>query len=171
VVFLSVNRFKSEKTGLEHIRLGKADVEIGGFSFLQTKEGEVQWEVKAKKAEVFKKNHTLFLRDVQATFKSSNGEWIRLEGETGQIDTEAHDFFLQQKEGLVKVKLSNGVTILTERLDWANSKNEIFSKDDVQILGPGFEIKGAGLTANVLSQEIRIHRNIQAVVYSLRGSL
>ncbi|HEX9757062.1 MAG TPA: LPS export ABC transporter periplasmic protein LptC [Nitrospiria bacterium] len=170
VVFFTINRLKSEKGVIENIRLGKADVGIGGFSFLQNQEGEVQWEVKAKKAEVYKENHLLFLRDVQASFISPDGEWIRLEGETGQMDTQARDFFLVQKEGLVKVKLSNGVTILTERLDWSNSKNEISSNDNVQIMGPGFEIRGVGLTANVYSQEVRIHQDVRAFITGERDS-
>ncbi len=140
------------------------EVELRGFSFFQTKEGVVQWEVKAKKAEVLLEKDALFLREIQAKFLSHDGSVVRLEGNVGEINTKSHDFFIKKENAFVKIILSNGTMILTEQLNWSNSKNEIFTNDPVQIVGSGFYIKGIGLTAGFPVEEISIHREIQAVM-------
>ncbi len=158
---------KNEEIRVEGMSFGKADVGIEGFSFLQNKEGKVEWEVNAKRAEVFKDKNAVFLKEVRATFSPSNNEeWIKLEGGKGQIDTQAKDFILEQENGGVKVFFSNGITVLTRRLGWSNRQNEIFSKEDVHIYGPGFEIRGRGFTADVRSQKIRIHNRVRALMNS-----
>jgi len=139
-------------------------VELRGFSFFQTKEGVVQWEVKAKKAEVLVEKDALFLREIKARFLSHDGSVVRLEGETGKINTKSHDFFIKKEKEFVKIILSNGTMILTKQLNWSNSKNEIFTKGPVQIVGPGFYIKGVGLTAGFPVEEISIRREVQAVM-------
>lgn len=140
------------------------EVELRGFSFYQTKEGVVQWEVKAKKAEVLLKEDVLFLRGIKAKFLSSDGSVIRLEGDVGEINTRSHDFFIKQEKELVRIILSGGVMILTRRLTWSNSKSEIFTNDPVQIVDSGFYIKGVGLTVGFPVEEILIHKEVQAVI-------
>ncbi len=143
---------------------GEADLGIGGFSFFQTEEGRVQWEIKARKAEVFGGKHTLLLRDIRATFLTPGGFTVRLEGEAGSINTETRDFVLQQETDSLRVTLSNGITILTKRLNWSNSKNEISTEDPVRVQGSGLEIEGRGLIAGFPSQEIRILHDVKVVM-------
>ena len=140
------------------------EVELRGFSFFQTKEGVVQWEVKAKKAETLLEKDVLLLREIKAKFLSHDGAVVRLEGNIGEINTKSHDFFLKKEETFVKIILSNGTMIFTKQLNWSNSKNEIFTNDPVQIVGSGFYIKGIGLTAGFPVEEISIHREVQAVM-------
>ena len=140
------------------------EVELRGFSFFQTKEGVVQWEVKAKKAEVLLEKDALLLREIKARFLSNDGSVVRLEGDTGKINTKSHDFFIKKEKEFVKVILSNGTMILTKQLNWSNSKNEIFTEGPVQIVGPGFYIKGVGLTVGFPVEEISIRREVQAVM-------
>jgi len=142
----------------------REEVELRGFSFFQTKEGVVQWEVKAKKAEVLVEKDALFLREIKARFLSKDGSVVHLEGDTGKINTKSHDFFIKKEKEFVKIILSNGTMILTKQLNWSNSKNEIFTEVPVQIYGPGFYIKGVGLTAGFPVEEISIRREVQAVM-------
>jgi len=142
----------------------REEVELRGFSFFHTKEGVVQWEVKAKKVEVLREKDALFLREIKAKFLSRDGSVVRLEGNIGEINTKSHDFFIKKELDFVKIILSNGTVILTKQLNWSNSKNEIFTNDPVQIVGSGFYIKGIGLTVGFPVEEISIHREVQAVM-------
>jgi LPS export ABC transporter protein LptC len=162
-VFMVVG-MKGEGSAPKQGMMGEADVGIGGFSFFQTEKGRVQWEIKARKAEVFGERHTLLLQDIRATFLTPVGFKVHLEGEVGSINTETHDFVLQQETDFLRVTLSNGITILTKRLKWSNSQNEISTEDPVQVYGSGLVMEGKGLIAEFPSQEIRVLHDVQVVM-------
>ena len=136
--------------------LQEADAEMEGFVYSQTKDGIVQWEVVAQKAEVFESKHEAALEKVELRLLGNDGEEMILQAEEGIINTQTNDFELRNREELITIELANGYTILTPHVYWIDSKQEIRTTDLVTIQGQGLQITGIGLVGYLESEEFTV---------------
>lgn len=143
----------------------KSDVKISRFSFIQTHEGERDWELKAERAEVFEKEQKANLQTVAVTMQTPQGMELKFEGDEGIIDTSKKDFSLRKKDELMVIQLSNGYTIKTSGVKWFNDQREMITEGAAHISGPRVEIDGKELKVAVENQEVTVSGDVQAWVY------
>ena len=68
------------------VALGRADAGINQFTFKQFKNGQVQWEVRAERARVFKEENRAVLDAVEVTLFGLNGHDLHVKGDRGTIE-------------------------------------------------------------------------------------
>lgn len=138
----------------------QADAAVKGFSFVQSKDGRVDWTIQATQARVFDTDAKAVLSDVQVTLMGPDGVTMTVAGDEGTINTASKDFVLSKKSGNLALVLSSGYTIYTPRFTWDNQTHRIWTDEPVTIKGPGLEATGHGLDAFLATQEMRIRRNV-----------
>lgn len=143
-------------------RIKKADIHIGDFSFFQTNRSGKEWELKAKKAELFEIEKRANLEEIQVTIHAESGLDISFQGESGTIDTLQKNFHLENKKKPIQIRLSNGYTIELMEVDWNNEKKEIVSESPITVHSESWDIKGKGLILKTKSEEFVIERDVEA---------
>jgi lipopolysaccharide export system protein LptC len=141
--------------------LERADAGFEGFTFVQSRAGSVQWEVRAHRGRLLEAESRAILEQVQVTLFGANGWELRLQGDEGTIDTARKDFVLVKHAGLIAVELQNGYTIYTNHLAWTDAQGEISTRDLVTISGQGMEITGRGLIGKLDGEEFQILENVR----------
>jgi len=141
-----------------------ADADIDRFSFVQTKDGAMQWKVEARRARIVEHESKAVLEDLQVTLFGENGTTMILEGDEGIVDTESHNLTLEKREGSIPIRLESGYTIYTNRLHWMNTIQEISTDAPVTIHGDGIEITGLGLRGTLGTETFTITKDVRAVV-------
>lgn len=141
-----------------------ADMTMDNFHFTQAGKGKIDWEVKAVRAKLFKKENKAVLEDVEAVFTTPKGIRLELKGDEGLFNTELHDIYIRKKNNKIKIISSNGYTMTTDSLSW-NNKNRIVATDDaVLIEGKEIKLKGKGLRINAVTQELEVVSDVEAVI-------
>ncbi len=142
-----------------------ADAGVKGFSFVQSKDGLVDWKIQAKQAQVFDADAKAVLSDVQVTLMGPDGVTMTVAGDDGTINTLSKDFVISKKTGDLALLLNSGYTIYTSRFTWDNQKHRIWTDESVTIKGPRLEITGQGMEAYLATQEMRVRRNVRVGIY------
>jgi len=140
----------------------KADVEMTDFRFFSTRNGRVEWEIRAKSAEMFERKHQALLDDVHVTFLNDNGMGMALQGEKGVLDTDSKDFQIANQSDPIHVLMNQDYHLYTSTLDWINKTREIQSAAPIQIEGPNGNIHGTGLRVNLALQETQVLHDVVA---------
>ncbi len=149
------------------------DSYMNDISFLQKKDGKIKWQLKAKRA-VFLDDHSpttdsrqqhsetsfgdkdVKLSDLKMTFPEKN---LVLISDQGMYDIESRNLMIK---GNIKASAPD-YDILATTLFWDSSKEEIFSKERVRIVGRNFVVEGDGLTAT--TDKARLNYNVKAVFH------
>jgi LPS export ABC transporter protein LptC len=143
-----------------------ADAGVQGFSFVQSKDGLVDWKIQAKQAQVFDADAKAVLSDaVQVTLMGPDGVVMTVTGDDGTISTLSKDFVISKKTGDLALVLNSGYTIYTSRFTWDNQKHRIWTDEPVTIKGPRLEVTGQGLDAFLATQEMRVRRNVRVGIH------
>jgi len=144
--------------------LEEADAGMEGFVYRQTKDGRVQWEVAAQKAEVFEAKHEASLKTVQLRLLGHGGEEMMVEADEGMINTQTNDFELNNREERMAIELANGYTIYTPHLRWIDKAQEIRTSNPVTIEGHGLTITGIGFIGYLETEEFTVldHVRVQS---------
>ncbi|MDT7043827.1 LPS export ABC transporter periplasmic protein LptC [Candidatus Nitronereus thalassa] len=144
--------------------LEEADAGMEGFVYRQTKDGMVQWEVAAQRAEVFEDKQEATLKEVQLRLFGQQGEEMMVDADEGVINTETKDFELRNRQDPIVIELKNGYTILTPHLHWIDANQEIRTPSPVTIQGNGLTITGVGLVGHLESEEFSVldHVRVQS---------
>ncbi len=144
--------------------LEEADAGMEGFVYRQTKDGMVQWEVAAQRAEVFEARHEATLADVHLRLFGKDGEEMMVDADEGLINTKTNDFELRNQQEPIIIELASGFTLLTPDLHWNDAKQEIRTPSPVTIQGNGLTITGVGLVGCLESEEFTVldHVRVQS---------
>lgn len=142
-----------------------ADAGVKGFSFVQSKDGLVDWKIQATKAQVFDTDAKAVLNDVQVTLMGPDGVTMTVVGDEGTINTLSKDFVISKKNGNLALVLNSGYTIYTSRFTWDNQKHRIWTDEPIIIKGPRLEVTGQGLDAFLATQEMRVRRNVRVGIH------
>lgn len=166
LVYLLVTRTESVSSSnvANPATLERADAGIDQFTFMQSRAGAVQWEVRAQHARVFEAENRAVLDQVQVTLYGMKGRELRLEGDEGTIDTAKRDFMLARRIGLIAVQLESGYTIYTNHLAWADASREISTGDPVTISGHGLEVTGLGMVGKLDTEEFQVLKDVHVEI-------
>ncbi len=159
-VLLTRTDTKSSPRPLPAADLTEGDAGIEHVTFRQSRDGRVQWEVRAERAEVFEAERSAQLDTVHVTLYGATGPELSLRGETGTIDTETRDFELANEHTPLEVELEGGYTVFTNRLAWTEATGELHTQDPVTIIGNGMVVHGRGLVGKVDREEFQIQREV-----------
>jgi lipopolysaccharide export system protein LptC len=141
-----------------------ADASIKDFVFTQTKDGTVQWEVRAKKAKLFEQENRADLQQVTVTLYNKGGKDLTLEGDEGTFDTIRKDFLLVKRGAEIIVTTQSGYTIITNHLLWNEDRQEIMTSDPVTITGHGLQVNGRGLQGKLRIEEFEVLDDVQVAI-------
>jgi LPS export ABC transporter protein LptC len=142
-----------------------ADIQIRDFAFIETQEGQNQWEIKAQKAEIFEKQKEAVLNKLEVRYSSPEGFGMTFYGEQGRLNTEKQDFQVFSEGQAIEVAFNNGYKLSTQSIRWTNQERRILTEDPIEIQGPGLKILGKGLEASLESQELKVLSNVRAEVF------
>ena len=143
-----------------------ADAGLREFSFVESKEGKVDWKIHAKEAQVFDADSKAILKDVVVTLSDARGLQMTVEGDDGTINTVSKDFVLSKRSGDLALVFEDGYTIYTPRLAWVNIERRFWTDEPVRITGPNrMEVTGQGMDTLLTTREMRIRRNARVEVH------
>jgi LPS export ABC transporter protein LptC len=144
-----------------------ADAGLREFSFVESKEGQVDWKIHAKEAQVFDAESKAILKGVRVTLSDARGLQMTVEGDDGTINTASKDFVLSKQSGDLALVFEDGYTIYTPRLAWVNSERRFWTDEAVRITGPhnNMEVTGQGMDTLLTTREMRIRRNARVEVH------
>jgi LPS export ABC transporter protein LptC len=139
----------------------QADSGMKEFTFIQSKDGLVDWKIQAKQAQVFDSDAKAVLTDVQVTLTGSDGVSMTVEGDEGTINTDSKDFVVGKRSGDLALILKNGYIIYTSRINWVNQEHRFWTDEPVTIKGPRLQVTGNGMDAFLTTREMRIRRDVR----------
>ncbi len=130
---------------------------------MQMRDGYRQWEIRARAARLYEESHYALLEDVAVELQSP--QWsMRFRADQGKIDTARRDFAVQNNRRKdLAISFSNGYRAVVSSLRWDQNRREATSPGPVRLEGPGVEIKGVGLVADLEQSRIRILQNVRAI--------
>ena len=143
-----------------------ADAGLREFSFVESKEGQVDWKIHAKEAQVFDAESKAILKSVLVTLSDARGLQMTVEGDDGTINTVSKDFVLSKRSGDLALVFEDGYTIYTPRLAWVNIERRFWTDEPVRITGPNrLEVTGQGMDTLLTTREMRIRRDARVEVH------
>ena len=141
-----------------------ADTDIDRFSFVQTKDGAMQWKVQARRARIVEDESKAILDELKVTLFGNGTMQLMLEGDEGVVNTESHDLTLHKRQGTIPIVLESGYTIYTNQLEWTDREQAISTDAPVTIHGEGIAITGRGLRGALETETFTITKDVRAVV-------
>jgi LPS export ABC transporter protein LptC len=143
-----------------------ADAGLREFSFVESKEGQVDWKIHAKEAQMFDADSKAILKGVLVTLSDARGLQMTVEGDDGTINTVSKDFVLSKRSGDLALVFEDGYTIYTPRLAWVNNERRFWTDEAVRITGPNrIEVTGQGMDTLLTTREMRIRRDARVEVH------
>jgi len=140
--------------------ISKADIEMAGFTLKQFRNGAVEWDIKADRAELFEDRKEVLLDETQATLQTSEGLKVSFSGDRGLINTATHDFEIKKNDGDLDVSMNNGFTIRTPSMRWKDQEREIVSLEPVQITAQNLRIRGNQLVVKLENQQFTVSGDV-----------
>lgn len=143
----------------------KADAGLHGFSFVQSKDGLVDWKIQARQAQLFEVDSKAVLNDVQVTLMGRDGVTMTVAGDEGTINTGTKNFVISKRSGNLALVTNSGFTIYTPRITWDDQSQRIWTDEPVRITGPRLEVTGQGMDAFLATREMRVRRNVRVGIH------
>jgi len=140
--------------------ISKADIEMEGFALKEFRNGAVEWDIKADRAELFEDRKEVVLDETQATMQTTEGLQVSFSGDQGLINTTTHDFEIKKNDGDLDVSMNNGFTIRTPVLTWRDQEREIVSLEPVQVTAQKLRIRGNQLVVKLENQEFTVNGDV-----------
>jgi LPS export ABC transporter protein LptC len=143
----------------------QAEVQVGPFSFVQTRDGAPAWTLTAREGRIFEKSQRADMKEVAATLRSARGWTLTLESDAGRFDMATKNFSLTSDE-TVQVQSNDGYTMqVASPLTWSDDSRTIAATGPVRLNGTRFEVNGQALSVRVDTQEVTVSGHVQARVY------
>jgi LPS export ABC transporter protein LptC len=128
-----------------------AILSLTGVHQTATKNGVLEWELKAETAELESKSGRMVLKAPKVLFYLADGGQVHLTAEQGVLDTKSNDI---QVQGNVRV-VEDRYTLLTEQLDYKHAKRILRSDKPVHIFNQSADLKAAGMIYDLNTNQAR----------------
>lgn len=153
--------FLGNSRELDKALLLKGGSFIEGLKIIHKKNGISMWTLNASRADIIEGSDRVKLDDVvlRVENKDENKE-MTIYSPEGFYNIESRDLTLN---GKIKA-VTKGYTIITESVEWNQSKGEIKTKEAVKIESKKFNVEGSGMEADS-EQKVRILKNVKATFY------
>lgn len=153
--------FLGNNRELDKALLLKGGSFIEGLKIIHKKNGTSMWTLNASRADIIEGSDRVKLDDVvlRVENKDENKE-MTIYSPEGFYNMESRDLTLN---GKIKA-VTKGYTIITESVEWNQSKGEIKTKEAVKVESKKFNVEGVGMEADS-EQKVRILKNVKATFF------
>ena len=157
---------KSSSESLYKSRLTEANFGLLGVQSYETNEGKRRWNIRAKFAELHRKENYAFLKDVDTDFfAEKTGNIINTRSDYGRSLVDKHRVEL---EGHVTIHSRQGYLFNMERLTYLSESHAFTTEERVQMKGPNPQrpqmlIRGTGLQGDIDTEHFFLRRNVSAL--------
>ncbi len=141
----------------------RAQVVISGFLYTRSVNGHTKWFIRARKASIGKGEATTRLWNLSAHILVKPELVLDISGDEGVIDQISHQFYVKKKMIPVAARFSNGLVIVSSRLDYDDKRDSIHTSGQVLILGHAMIIHGRGLHSTPKKQFFQLDEGVRAV--------
>ena len=132
-----------------------------GFALTQTRQGQVQWELKAATGEIFEGGDVVDLTDLHVDFFDSTGaKEGTLTAKHGKIRQKENKMDV---DGDVVLVSEDGSTLKTTHLVWSDDENRITTDAFVEIVRATSTLTGYGLVATPDLTMAEVQREVKLV--------
>ncbi len=148
-----------------------ADLSLSGVSFVQTRNGVKEWELRADQAQLFEKDQTARLKKISVVMQTQKGDVasagvpVTVSGESGKMDMEGKSFSIQNEKEPVSMAWGERYTMKTSKLNWSSEEQVIQTDGAVTITGSGMSIRGDRLKIFLDRSELTVLGDVHAEVY------
>ena len=158
VVFLRGKKKKAPPT-LEDI--GKADATIKDMELKESYMGDLQWNLRAKEANLFEKEGIAYLKKVTLIYSLGDEGKLIVTSNRGKIQFSQKNVFL---EGNI-VASSNALSFKAKDLAWFQEKRLLSSEGPIFIRRQNIETTGKKMVADIISGKIILQQDVQTIIY------
>ncbi|MGA1875544.1 MAG: LPS export ABC transporter periplasmic protein LptC [bacterium] len=160
VFWLRIAR-QPDQSSVPEPMIGKADVRVEGMELSETDGEDLEWNLKAEKAELYEKEGVAYLKNITLAYSVENGKKIVLTGDRGRINLSEKRVFL---EGNVKAS-SYEIQLKTEALSWLREERMLMTEEPVWLRNENVEITGRGMVADMDLWKIKLKEEVKTTIY------
>jgi len=139
----------------------KSDIMIEKARYIETKDGQKEWELEADSAQYFKGDNLTVFENVKVIFYSKNGVNYTLIGREGKLRNDSKDMDIV---GDVVITSTDNYQLKTDSLQYTEGVKQISTKDRVFFTGPGINIEGTGFIADMITETVSVLANVRTVM-------
>jgi LPS export ABC transporter protein LptC len=141
--------------------VNKAEIEVKKMEISETDAGDLAWNLKAEKAQVYEKQGVAYLQHIILEYLLKDGEEVVLTGDKGKINLAQKNVFL---EGNVDAS-SYQVRLRTNTLSWNREKRILLTEDVVWLRRENIEMIGKGMVADMNLRKIKLNKEVRTEIY------
>jgi len=130
------------------------------FTLKQIRNGVVEWDIKADRAELNQQQKQVSLIGMKAVLQTTEGLQMDFSGDRGLLNTGTNDFEIKENQGNLTVSMNNGYIIEAPSLTWKDKDREIISEYPIRIIGQGLWIRGDRMVVNLKNQQLIVNGDV-----------
>ena len=151
-------------SGLEYA--GEAlpeQLHLQDFHRVQVKDGETVWEITAKDAKFFTEEDLTHVNDASVVIHRPNKPSVKITSKAARLYLDGSVLKKAEMEGDIVVVMDDSVTATTDIATYDDSLRKVTTASEVEILGPGMNIKGVGLELDVDTETVKLLKDVRSV--------
>ncbi len=137
-----------------------------GFKMVSSKGTQQRWIFRARAAQIYEKINLAKAQDIEMIYLKAGKVQSTLTAKKGLLNTKTNHM---QAVDQVKMVSSDGVVLTTEKLDWDQSKDRIYTDQPVRVERQDSVLTGIGLEADSELKHLEILAKVHIKLKSLKG--
>lgn len=134
------------------------------FHRAETRNGKTLWEVKATSGQYYPETGSARLQDAELKLYRDDGSLAELRAGTAVVYFAGAALTRASTSDGVRITYDGGMTMTTDSADFDKENNLVKAAGSVQIASDSVNISGEGMTANVLTRELKLSRKVRTVI-------
>lgn len=136
-----------------------------GFHMVATRGNKLEWEFYARAAQVYEKIRVAKAQDIRVVYWRNNEVVSTLTARRGVIQTDNNNL---RAEDNVEMISKEGVRLLTERLQWDQVRQKIYTDLPVRVERKGSILTGVGLETDSELKQLDVLSHVKINVPSVK---
>ncbi len=137
-----------------------------GFKMVSTKGAQQRWIFRARAAQIYEKINLAKAQDIEMIYLKNGKAQSTLTAKKGLLNTKTNHMEARDR---VKMVSSDGVVLTTEKLDWDQSRERIYTNQPVRVERQDSILTGIGLEADSELRHLEILAKVHIKLKSLKG--
>ena len=159
-IYIATQRDSSTPEGIPESTEPDATLSIGKIQHTATRKGKKEWSLEARTANYMVDTSQVVLKDLKVTFFIEDASEIKLEADTGILNTSSNDM---EVSGNVVVK-NKDFKLVAERLNYANDKRVWYSRAPVTISGPTVNVAADTMSFDLNTQKVTMEGSVETTL-------
>jgi LPS export ABC transporter protein LptC len=137
------------------------DLKIEGVHLTRAVAGKMEWELRAKSADIFKEEGVTRFDAPKVVFFGTGDKKIELTGSKGEVFNNTNDLAVS---GDVRIVSSDGYALRSDFLRYYSEKKIVATESKVFFKGRSIDMEGVGMVADIERERILIKKNVRALL-------